>query len=368
MRVLFITRKYPPSTGGMETYSFQLATHFPLVGGDVDVFKPEPPILGRPTLSQLCRFLIAACRLLATRSKSYDAVLIGDYAIAALAIVAKVMSRGRLRTVVSLHGNDLYFMRQEGMGPAAYRAISFLLSRSGLIDATIANSRAILAEAVARGLPCPTVIPLGTNPPPPARGHHTRHPGRILFAGRLIRYKGLSWFVKEVWPRLPRPRELLVAGPVWDTHELDCLKGLQDATYLGTLPPEDLACLRETCVASIMPNLPPSDGAQDEGFGLVALESASAGTPVVASACGGIPDAVSDGRTGFLLPPLAADAWVEKLSEIFNWPSSSREEWAASARNHVATYYTWEITARSTLEVLGATSRLTTDGSRESLR
>jgi len=53
-----------------------------------------------------------------------------------------------------------------------------------------------------------------------------------------------------------------------------------------------------------------------EGFGLVTVEAAMRGTPVVAAGLEGILDAVVDGKTGTLLPPGDADAWVARLTEM----------------------------------------------------
>jgi glycosyltransferase involved in cell wall biosynthesis len=101
-----------------------------------------------------------------------------------------------------------------------------------------------------------------------------------------------------------------------------------------------------------MPNIPPSATEQDEGFGLVALEAPAVGTPIVASHCGGIPDAIADGVTGFLLPPLDAGAWIDRLNKIASWSEADRRSFADGARKHLATHYNWQLVAARTLAVL----------------
>lgn len=58
---------------------------------------------------------------------------------------------------------------------------------------------------------------------------------------------------------------------------------------------------------------------QNEGFGLTLIEAMAAGCAVVATAVGGIPEVIADGRTGILVPPAdaaaSAEAWLRLLSD-----------------------------------------------------
>jgi glycosyltransferase involved in cell wall biosynthesis len=64
----------------------------------------------------------------------------------------------------------------------------------------------------------------------------------------------------------------------------------------------------------VQPNIPVSGDM--EGFGLVTIEAAMRGTPVVAADLEGIKDAVIDGRTGILLPPQDRQGWIDRLSQL----------------------------------------------------
>jgi glycosyltransferase involved in cell wall biosynthesis len=78
-----------------------------------------------------------------------------------------------------------------------------------------------------------------------------------------------------------------------------------------------------------------------EGFGIVLIEAAAAGKPTVATRVGGIPDAVEDGKTGFLIEPgdydhlsdviisiltdgetkrVMGEAAMRRIQEKFSWP------------------------------------------------
>lgn len=336
----------------METYSKCLFDALGQTDTQVDLHKPANDHLGRPTLRQITVFFFSTCWMLLLKARHYDAILLGDYAIASLGIVAKMATFGKVRTVVSLHGNDLYFMRKRSMLASAYRLISRVVVASHCLDAAIANSQAIRKEALLHSISPVFVVPLATQlqDAPPSNGQAREL--QLLFTGRLIRYKGLSWFVREVWPHLDQRYELLVAGQVWDEAEHAALLGQPRVRYLGTVPYEKLPALRSSVMACIMPNIPPTATEQDEGFGLVALEAPAVGTPIVASRCGGIPDAIADGITGFLLPPLDARAWIDQLNSIASWSEVQRQSFAVGAREHLAAHYNWRLVAARTLAVL----------------
>jgi len=81
----------------------------------------------------------------------------------------------------------------------------------------------------------------------------------------------------------------------------------------------------------------------NESFGLVALESQAAGTPVVAAAVGGLPTAVADGRSGVLVDGHDPAIWARVLGDLLRSPAV-RVELALGARPH-AEQFSWERTA-----------------------
>ena len=64
--------------------------------------------------------------------------------------------------------------------------------------------------------------------------------------------------------------------------------------------------------------------ATTEGLGIIILQAAAAGLPVVASAAGGIPEAVVHGETGLLVPPGDPEALGSALSSILDDPAEAR--------------------------------------------
>jgi glycosyltransferase involved in cell wall biosynthesis len=67
----------------------------------------------------------------------------------------------------------------------------------------------------------------------------------------------------------------------------------------------------------------------EEGFPMAALDAMAAGLPVVATAVGGIPEIVEDGRTGWLVPPGHPGALGERIRLLLRNPDTRRAMGAA---------------------------------------
>jgi D-inositol-3-phosphate glycosyltransferase len=132
-------------------------------------------------------------------------------------------------------------------------------------------------------------------------------------------------------------------------NELDNLKSLakflkvEDVTHFvdpvsRTLLPDWYRASDLVCVPSY-----------SESFGLVALEAQACGTPVVATAIGGLRTAVSDGISGSLVDGHDPKAWAAVISRLIAEPQR-RLLLSIGAVEH-ASHFGWEMTARKTLDV-----------------
>ncbi len=81
-----------------------------------------------------------------------------------------------------------------------------------------------------------------------------------------------------------------------------------------------------------------------EAFGLVLLESLAAGTPVVASRVGGIPEFVEDGKAGLLVPPKSPAALADAIRRVWTDRELARRL-GEYGRDHVVPRYTWDALA-----------------------
>jgi phosphatidylinositol alpha-1,6-mannosyltransferase len=114
--------------------------------------------------------------------------------------------------------------------------------------------------------------------------------------------------------------ELVVIGDGPLRAELERLAGatgVSDAVrFLGTLPDEERDRWLRRADVFAMPSRLPSDGLAGEGFGIVYLEAAAYGKPVVAGNVAGALDAVADGKTGLLVDPTDARAVADALTRL----------------------------------------------------
>ncbi|MEM9765225.1 MAG: glycosyltransferase family 4 protein [Pseudomonadota bacterium] len=353
MHLLFITRKWPPAVGGMETWSVEVAAALQDGGHSVEIRAlPGRDGGGTPGASAIIRFgLQQAFSLLLGRWRDGPpaAILGGDMALWPLAWIAG--RRARCPVVLAAHGTDVAFASRRSVTGRLYRQWLRLGAHLLGEGAILANSHATAARARALGFARVDHAPLGVRVAPPFQMPPAPEPF-LLFAGRLIRRKGLSWFVRDVLPDLPQNLHLKVAGPSWDESESAALAHPR-VEALGARPPAELHTLMARATAVIVPNLPSTPDVF-EGFGLVAPEAAAAGAIVLAASLDGLTDAVIDGQTGTLLPPGDAAAWREKIAEIAAWPPEQRAAAAARAQQTAQAHFRWSTVADKVIELATA--------------
>jgi glycosyltransferase involved in cell wall biosynthesis len=201
-------------------------------------------------------------------------------------------------------------------------------------DAVIASSHSVAAQVVGA---VPRVVYAGV----PASNGSPRMPSRaekrptIIGTGcRLVPIKGIEHLVRAF--RLLQNEfsdtGLEIAGDGPDRGriaELVANLGLQDrVTLLGW--ESDFAARLAQWDIFVLPSL-------EEGFGIAALEAMAAGLPVVASAVGGLPEIVQEGKTGWLVAPSNPEQLAERLRKLLISPqdrASMGNEGRIRARTH----------------------------------
>lgn len=358
--ILFITRKYPPSVGGMEKLSYEMTR---AVGAIVPsrVIAWRGPRWGWPLFAVLAFVRgLWACMTAPVRF-----IHVSDPVLAPLGLALSRLT-GR-RWGLNAHGLDILYPRR------IYQAVVLPCVRRA--DVVVAISQAAREACLAKGVApdrCP-VIPIGVHAPHEqpdrylarerlrlALALELRDCPVLLTVGRLVPRKGVAWFVREVLPALaqvePRAIYLVVGeGPERPTVRriVRERKMHERVVLLGRVPHDILADLYAAATLFLMPNVPvPGDM---EGFGIVALEAASRGLPVVASRLEGIPDAVVDGENGVLVPPLDAEAWVAAIHGLLA-DGAARADLAARAREFTRSRYRWETLAREYVRAFGLDS------------
>jgi glycosyltransferase involved in cell wall biosynthesis len=116
---------------------------------------------------------------------------------------------------------------------------------------------------------------------------------------------------------------------------------------IGFVPPAELGYYYDRAAVVVCPS-------RREGYGVVAREAMAHGRPVVASAVGGLLDAVEDERTGLLVPPGDAAALRSAIERLLLDPML-RARLGAAARERAGERFSWAAATRATLEVYAAT-------------
>lgn len=168
----------------------------------------------------------------------------------------------------------------------------------------------------------------------------------ILFVGRLTPYKKVENIIKAISLLEDKPR-LIVVGPTIDKQYRTLLEDLAselevDTRFLGPISDESLVKYLSSSAALVLPSI-------DEGFGLVLLEAMACELPVVANRAGGVPEAVDDGKTGFLV----GQGDIKELSDRVQLLLTNESEAmriGSAGRRRVLEKFTWKHVAERSLE------------------
>src|SRR6202021_4248630 len=103
--------------------------------------------------------------------------------------------------------------------------------------------------------------------------------------------------------------------------------------FVGRLDHEDLRAALHRADAAVLPS-------HYEPFGLVALEAAAAGTPLVTSNIGGLGEAVINGQTGVSCPPRDVAALASAVRTVLDDPDAAQRR-ARAARERLTSAFDW---------------------------
>jgi glycogen(starch) synthase len=183
-----------------------------------------------------------------------------------------------------------------------------------------------------------------------ARELHSPHGAPlVLYFGRLEWEKGVHDLLAAL-PRLRRAHpgtRLVVAGTGVQAAALveqaRRLRVRRSVDFVGHLPDRSLvACLAAADVV-VLPS-------RYEPFGIVALEAAAAGAPLVASTAGGLAELVVHGETGLSIEPGDVDGIVAGVQAVLADPAAAARR-ARAAKARLGTEFSWTGIAEATVAV-----------------
>ena len=225
--------------------------------------------------------------------------------------------------IVKFHGFDAT-MSDDALAAAGGITADYVRRRSELFDGAamlVAVSHFLAGELRCRGAPESKLrvhhvgVPLG---PPPKRV--LREPV-VLFVGRHVEKKGLGDLIEamaQVRASVPSARLVVVGdGPLRRQHQEHAQRLELNAEFVGWLTPgkvaEQLRRVRVVCV----PSRRAANG-DAEGLPTVIPEAGASGLPVVGTRHSGIPEAISDGRSGLLASEGDIDGIARRLIAVLS--------------------------------------------------
>jgi phosphatidylinositol alpha-1,6-mannosyltransferase len=178
----------------------------------------------------------------------------------------------------------------------------------------------------------------------------------LLSVGRLQRRKGHDLMIKALaalGPEAGRVRYVIAGGgeerATLETLARD-LRVADRVRFAGVVPDADLPGYYAASDIFVHPNR--VDGEDIEGFGIVFLEAAAAGLPVVGGDSGGVPEAVARDETGILVSGTDVEELRQALLRLMNSPDL-RRAMGAAGRRRVQETFSWHRAAARVMDLHG---------------
>lgn len=314
MKLLYITRKYPPMVGGMEKLSYALAKEFSQ--------QTNTTLIAWGKSQKYLPYFIPLAffkALYIIKTKKIDHVHIGDGLLSPVGLLLKLIFN--IKTTITIAGLDITF---------DFPGYQMIIPRCvAKLDKIICISDSTRDECIKRGIPkekC-VVIPCGVYSKEWILKAGRKDLGKIIdqditnkkiliTVGRLVKRKGVYWFIKNVFPKLKDTYIYVVIG---DGPEKDRIKKFVQYSHLqervlllGKISDNKLKVIYNTADLFVMPNIKVDNNV--EGFGIVAIEASATGLPVVASDMEGISNAVINGKTGFLVESMNRTQFIDIIN------------------------------------------------------
>jgi len=351
MRVLFWSETFWPRVGGVETLAVQLLGDLRARGHEFEVVTwtdgPEYgvthynnipihhfPFFARrtdsvePTLEQLAQ--------IARLKRAYlpELVHVNSYGRSAWFHVS-TMAAHRPPTLLSLHQilpNTAF--EPDTLAARVLHGADWITCCSQSVCEATAHRAPTLGSRLG-------VIRNAIRVPPLEPRPILHDPPTLMFVGRLVPDKGLQWALPalaRIVQSNPATRLLVVGdGPLRPALQQRAIELglLQSAKFIGEALPEAVPELLQRATIVVIPSL-------SEGFGIVALEAALMGRPVVATNVGGLPDIVQHSTTGLLVERGDVAGLEEAIRSLLEAPDEA-ERMGRAARCRASTHFRWEL-------------------------
>ncbi|WP_405689917.1 glycosyltransferase family 4 protein [Streptomyces sp. NBC_00057] len=367
---LVITNDFPPRQGGIETFVHAMATRIP--DDDVVVYTSREPgdtaydaALPFPVVRDSSGMLLPTGRVTRraveiARAHGCDRVWFG--AAAPLALMAPALRRsGIQRMVATTHGHEIWWARTPGPRQMMRRigdgvdVVTYLGQYTRARIGPSLGPRARMSRLVPG-------VDAEVYRPDAGAGSDLRtelglHGKRvILCVARLVPRKGQDMLIRAL-PLIRRevPDAVLVVvgrGPgEARLRKLAHRHAEGSVLFVGGKSHTETPQYYAAADVFAMPCRTRKAGLEAEGLGIVFLEAAASGLPVVVGDSGGAPDTVLDGRTGRVVDGTDTAAIAGALTRIL-LDADQAAEMGAAGRKWAQESWSWDASARHLTQLL----------------
>ncbi|SDC48933.1 glycosyltransferase family 4 protein [Actinokineospora iranica] len=374
-RTLLITNDFPPRPGGIQTYLHSFATRLP--ARDLVVYAPkwesrsgshqefdaaQPFQVVRHTSGLMLPTPDVARRAKQIlRSEGCDSVWFG--AAAPLALLAPTLrAAGARRVVASTHGHEVGW----SMLPGARQAVRRIGGTTDVVTYVSRYTRGRFAAAFGRRAAL-ELLPSGVDtelyrPDRVARAEIRGRHGLgdrpvVVCVSRLMPRKGQDVLIRAlpaIRERVPDAALLLVGGGPYRARlaALAAQSGVAEhVVFTGSVPWEELPAHYAAGDVFAMPCRTHGRGLDVEALGIVFLEAAATGLPVIVGDSGGAPETVLDGETGHVVDGRAVPEIAARITGLLADPDRAAQMGAAG-RLWMEKSWRWEDRAARLAQLL----------------
>ncbi|MGW6914168.1 glycosyltransferase family 4 protein [Kitasatospora sp. NPDC054939] len=344
-----------------------MATRLP--PGEVVVLTSDEPgaavhdaALPFPVIRDRARMLLPTGRVTRlaaeiARAHGCDRVWFGAAApLAAMAAGLRRQAPGIARTVATTHGHEIWWART----PGARRLLRRIGDTVDVVTYLGEYTRTRIAPALGPRARLERLVPgVDTDQfrPAPNGAGRAAEPV-VLCVARLVPRKGQDVLIRAL-PMIRRAAPgavLVLVGDGPDERRLRALarRHTEPGSVVFAGGREHAATAGYYAAADVfaMPCRTRRAGLEAEGLGIVFLEAAAAGLPVVAGRSGGAPDAVLDGVTGAVVDGRDPTAVAAAVGRILAATPADRARTGTAGRRWVREEWSWEASARRLAELL----------------
>lgn len=245
--------------------------------------------------------------------------------------------------VLNFHGAELLLAKKKKWIKPVLR---FFIKRADAVFANSSFTAKIVADIYKREI---EISPYGTtfDGARAARGGSgaAESAGKftILFVGRHIERKGIEYLIKAAAALDPSVYQVRIAGQGDLTEKLKAQaaeEAPEQTVFLGKISKEELEKEYKNAGCFILPAVVDSRG-DTEGLGVVLIEAAEYGVPIIASAVGGIADVIIDGKTGLLVKEKSSQELADAIKRLHDDPSLSKTL-ADNCLARVNEFFSWD--------------------------